>query len=366
MQCNGHILSKNRISFWELYTTANAYGPPIVKKFRYSLCLETIPNRNHFEISESFRTFRNHFGNVRNHFEIFRNYFERNLVSKSSQKSLGPNVLLLFGCILATPSMYCLFQFFVREVSNHGCFSVIPVYCFHVFIKRFFQRRRAARVCLVSHHVATGSWARDGQLAAKPGPVRIFCKPHSCSNEARLQRLAVPTTRRNLLWGADSTPENAQRQPESGVRTDVSVASDEGLLVPTRSSIYWWAGQATFPHYTRATGMPKNRVQQLDTNCFGSWSEPANRRRELGFSLTFERYTVVNDASLDAAIADEMSHFPRSGETNIIAGLRRRGLFVPRWRVREAVIRVDPINRANRWGQRIVRRPYCVPHSNFL
>ena len=66
------------------------YGLPFVKKFRYSLCLETILNRNHFEISESFRTFRNHFGNGRNHFEIFRNYFERNLVSKSSQKSLGP------------------------------------------------------------------------------------------------------------------------------------------------------------------------------------------------------------------------------------------------------------------------------------
>ena len=125
------------------------YGPPIVKKFRYSLCLETIPNRNPFEISESFR-------NSRNHFEIFRNHFERNLVSKSFRKSLGTNLLLLFGCILATLSMYCLFQFFAREVSNHGCFSVLPVYCFHVF-KRFFQRRRAARVRLVSHHVATGS-----------------------------------------------------------------------------------------------------------------------------------------------------------------------------------------------------------------
>ena len=233
-----------------------------------------------WNFSEPFRNSRNHFGNVRNHFEIFRNHFERNLVSKSFRKSLGPNFWLLFWCILATLSMYCLFQFFAREVSNHGCFSVLPVYCFHVFIKRFFQRRRAAHVRLVSHHVATGSWARDGQLAAKPRPVRIFCKPHSCSNEARLQRVAVPTTRRNLLWGANSTPENAQRQPESGVRTDVSVASDEGLLVPARSSIYWWAGQATFRHYTRATGMPKSRVQQLDTNCFGSWSEPANNLQQ--------------------------------------------------------------------------------------
>ena len=131
---------------------------------------------------------------------------------------------------------------------------------------------------------------------------------------------------------------------------------------------------------TGERGRPRFLITREQLEClraeFNSWTQIAsdlgvsrqtiyNRRRELGFSLTFERYTVVKDASL-AAIADEMSHFPRSGETNIIAGLRRRGLFVPRWRVREAVIRVDLINRANRWGQRIVRRPYCVPHSNFL
>lgn len=34
--------------------------------------------------------------------------------------------------------------------------------------------------------------------------------------------------------------------------------------------------------------------------------------------------------------------------------------------MRESIVRVDPINRANRWGQRIQRRPYSVPHPNFL
>ena len=34
--------------------------------------------------------------------------------------------------------------------------------------------------------------------------------------------------------------------------------------------------------------------------------------------------------------------------------------------MREAIVRLDPINHANRWGQRIVRRPYSVPHPNFL
>ncbi|KAL9976873.1 hypothetical protein ACROYT_G014211 [Oculina patagonica] len=56
----------------------------------------------------------------------------------------------------------------------------------------------------------------------------------------------------------------------------------------------------------------------------------------------------------------------KRGETNVIAGLCQHGIYVQRWRVRESVVRVDPINRANRWGQRIQRRPYGVPHPNYL
>ena len=52
---------------------------------------------------------------------------------------------------------------------------------------------------------------------------------------------------------------------------------------------------------------------------------------------------------------EELSPFPRTGETNVIAGLCQQGLFVQRWCVCEAIMQADPINRANRWGQRIQR-----------
>lgn len=46
--------------------------------------------------------------------------------------------------------------------------------------------------------------------------------------------------------------------------------------------------------------------------------------------------------------------------------LRRRGIWVQRWRVRDALINLDPIGRACRWAQQIPRRPYRVPHPNFF
>ena len=91
-----------------------------------------------------------------------------------------------------------------------------------------------------------------------------------------------------------------------------------------------------------------------------------NRRRELGFSLDFEGFSNITNDDLDSIVRDELSAFPRTGETNLIGGLRSRGIYVQRWRVRQSIVRVDPINRANRWGERIVRRPYSVPHPNFL
>ena len=110
---------------------------------------------------------------------------------------------------------------------------------------------------------------------------------------------------------------------------------------------------------------------------FSSWSQIArdlgvsrqtiyNRRRELGFYLDFERFSEIEDNNLDAMVQEELNAFPRTGETNVMAGLRQRGVYIKRWRVRESIIRVDPINRANRWGSRILRRPYSVPHPNYL
>ena len=128
-------------------------------------------------------------------------------------------------------------------------------------------------------------------------------------------------------------------------------------------------------------GRPRYCIPSEQLSClrneFNSWTQIAadlgvsrqtiyNGRRELGFSLNFEGYTVISNTDLDSAVTQELNAFPRTGETNLIAGLRQRGIHIQRWRVRESIVRVDPINRANRWGQRIVRRPYSVPHPNFL
>ena len=128
-------------------------------------------------------------------------------------------------------------------------------------------------------------------------------------------------------------------------------------------------------------GRPRYLLSSEQLAClrseFNSWTQIAsdlgvsrqtiyNRRRELGFSLDFENFSQIQNSELDVIVQEELRAFPRTGETNVIAGLCQRGLFIQRWRVREAIMRVDPINRANRWGQRIQRRPYSVPHPNFL
>ena len=46
--------------------------------------------------------------------------------------------------------------------------------------------------------------------------------------------------------------------------------------------------------------------------------------------------------------------------------LRQQGIFVQRWRVCDSLITLDPIRRACRWALQIPRRPYRVPHPNFL
>ena len=128
-------------------------------------------------------------------------------------------------------------------------------------------------------------------------------------------------------------------------------------------------------------GRPRYVIPSEQLSClrseFNSWTQIVadlgvsrqtidNRRRELGFSLVFEGYSNIPGTDLDNLVRDELNAFPRTGKTNVMAGLRQRGIDVQRWRVREAIVRLDPINRGNRWGQRIVRRPYSVPHPNFL
>ena len=49
-------------------------------------------------------------------------------------------------------------------------------------------------------------------------------------------------------------------------------------------------------------------------------------RRQLGFSLEIKSFLHIQNSELDVIVGEELRAFPRTGETNVIAGLRQRGL----------------------------------------
>ena len=57
---------------------------------------------------------------------------------------------------------------------------------------------------------------------------------------------------------------------------------------------------------------------------------------------------------------------PHAGERMIQGILHSRGIRIQRWRVRDTIHEVDPINTPLRWKPRIQRRPYSVAGSNAL
>ena len=55
-----------------------------------------------------------------------------------------------------------------------------------------------------------------------------------------------------------------------------------------------------------------------------------------------------------------------AGETYVIGALRSRGISVRRWRIRYAIFTKDPVSRALRRCQAVVRRKYNVLCPNAL
>ena len=81
---------------------------------------------------------------------------------------------------------------------------------------------------------------------------------------------------------------------------------------------------------------------------FNSWTQIAcdlgvsrqtiyNRRRQLGFSLELESFSHIQNSELDVIVEEELRAFPRTGETNVIAGFRQQGLYIQRWCVWETL-----------------------------
>ena len=112
-------------------------------------------------------------------------------------------------------------------------------------------------------------------------------------------------------------------------------------------------------------------------SCYFSWTSIANmlgvsrstihrRAIDLDIPPSFLTYSSIQEVELQQIVQEELVCMPRCGERYMQGALRRRGIWVQRWRVRDALINLDPIGRACRWAQQIPRRPYRVPHPNFL
>ena len=74
---------------------------------------------------------------------------------------------------------------------------------------------------------------------------------------------------------------------------------------------------------------------------------------------------MISDAELDAVITELRSHFQRAGITMLDGMLRYLGQQVPRERIRQALLRLDPVHRVFE-RIRIRRRVYSVPGPNAL
>ena len=116
----------------------------------------------------------------------------------------------------------------------------------------------------------------------------------------------------------------------------------------------------------------KENIEDLRTLGF-SWSKIAamlglsrstllHRRNEFNIS----KYTEISDSDLDRLVSSILSQAPRSGESLMIGSIRSRGLKVKRERIRDSIMRVDPIGRLLRRRQCIKRRTYNVAGPNYL
>lgn len=78
-------------------------------------------------------------------------------------------------------------------------------------------------------------------------------------------------------------------------------------------------------------------------------------------------FSDLSDAEIDGIIRDYINRHGRTtGQVLIMGFLRSLGVHVPRRRVRESIIRVDPANVALRWGAAVYRRRYQAPWANSL
>lgn len=86
-------------------------------------------------------------------------------------------------------------------------------------------------------------------------------------------------------------------------------------------------------------------------------------RRELRIP---ESFTNIDSADLLLIIQEILTLTPNAGESYVMGSLRGRGVIIPRQRLRENLMILDPVGRAVRKHKAIIRRVYNVVGANHL
>ena len=86
-------------------------------------------------------------------------------------------------------------------------------------------------------------------------------------------------------------------------------------------------------------------------------------RRELGIP---ERFTNIDSTNLLAIIQEILTLTPNAGESYVTGSLRGRGVIIPRQRLRENLMILEPVGRAVRKHKAIIRSVYNVLGANHL
>ena len=131
--------------------------------------------------------------------------------------------------------------------------------------------------------------------------------------------------------------------------------------------------------YSGAAGRPRIIVN-IDTveflrSCGYTWNQVAHalqvsrstlwrRLKEADYEI--KKYTDISDDELDSIVAQIQRGNPNCGLQLMYGYLRDRGVHVQRYRLRESVVRIDPLKRMVRWQQVVSRRTYSVKRSNSL
>ncbi|KAK1219067.1 hypothetical protein PQX77_018216 [Marasmius sp. AFHP31] len=125
-------------------------------------------------------------------------------------------------------------------------------------------------------------------------------------------------------------------------------------------------GNHPFPEQTRrpvpdeeeGTQLPEEAEDFLDT-------EPPAQPDPSSATATSGYLSLMSDEVLDVTLIDLRQHFPKAGVKTLQGMLRSVGHIVQHERIRQSLIRIDPIHRVFE-RVRIKRRKYTVPGPNFL